>query len=96
MTANAGTYMGNFGSSYNNLVISCNTATGLFSGRFQARPPLRTITFQGIFVYNGEGSFCAGFGFFIGNRFMLSDLSTLIMTPQRNSGNVYIGNINQG
>ena len=96
MTANAGTYMGNFGSSYNNLVISCNTATGLFSGRFQARPPLRTIAFQGIFVYNGEGSFCAGLGFFIGNRFTLSDMSTLIMTPQRNSGNVYIGDINQG
>lgn len=96
MTANAGTYMGDFGSSYNNLVISCNTATGLFSGRFQARPPLRTIAFQGIFVYNGEGTSCAGLGFFIGNRFTSSDMSTLIMTPQRNSGNVYIGNINQG
>lgn len=70
---------------------SFDVMTGFFRGSFRVAPPLRTISFEGIFVYNSWGGYYQGRGYFIGNRFTFGPNSQSVMTPERVSGSVYIG-----
>gem|GEM_PF-2927185 len=74
---------------------SFDAATGLFKGSFKVTPPLRTINFEGIFVYNPEGNYYTGAGYFISNRFETS-AGPPVMSRQRVSGSVSIGYRNDG
>jgi hypothetical protein len=79
--------IGGPGQAYSGLTFQTfNVTTGYFSGRYNVTPPMRSVTFEGMMVYDPYGPYYQGFGYYLTRTFGAGGVS-----QQRASGSVYIG-----
>lgn len=70
-----------------------DVTTGYFKGSCRVTPPLRTITFEGMMVYEPAKDYYEGYGYYL-LRLFEGGGSSPTLGQQRASGNVFIGNDN--